>query len=183
MPLRFCVRACAPIKTPSDEHDTGDGEKEQAAQPCFHLYPLLTAWKTPSSDTWKTLTPVCVCQCVCETVPYFMLLIIAGVIFLLASECLMKKQLRDVFVWFALMRWDSWKQLWWCDRLYTRIWHAVCVFHLNVLLLSLQLIHWLIAVCTYLVEWRASVVWMFAVVHWWRQIESWKCSTAGYEIC
>lgn len=64
MPLHFCVRACTPIKTPSDEHDTGDGEKEQAAQRCFHLYPLLTAWKTQSPDTWKMLTPVCVSVCV-----------------------------------------------------------------------------------------------------------------------
>lgn len=31
---------CTPIKTPSDEHGTGDGEKEKAAQPCFHLSPF-----------------------------------------------------------------------------------------------------------------------------------------------
>lgn len=115
----------------------------------FPPFNCLKSWAL----TQEKCSPLCVCQCVCETVPYFMLLIIAGVIFLLASGCLMKKQLWDVFVWFAVMRWDSWKQLWCCDRLYTRIWYAVCVFHLNVLLLSVQLIHWLIA----------SVVWLLYI--------------------
>lgn len=101
MPLS--VRGCAPIKTPSDEHDTGDVEKEQAAQPRFHLPPFkLQLWHEKSSHVH-----VChACDFVRNIVTYLMLLIVR-VILLLILECFIKKHLFDVFVWVSVMLWTE----------------------------------------------------------------------------
>lgn len=118
---------------------------------------------------------VCVCACVCDPAPefvrdiviYFMLLIFR-VILVLALECLITEHLFDVFVWVVLMLCDrvgsSFGDMTDCVQAPVLLWACTptCVFHLNALLFSLQLIQRLMAARTCLREWRASVVSVFA---------------------
>ena len=109
--VRLCTRAserarlCTPIKTPSDEHDTGDVEQEQAAQPRFHLLPfkLRLTWKV---NTRAHVSRVWLCQKQCYIFNgadlHSHLSAYTGV--------LNKKQLFDVFVWVSVML---------CDRVWS----------------------------------------------------------------
>ena len=138
-----CMRVCepTPIKTPSGEHDRRDGEKEQAAQPCFHHLPPFYCTKNSALTHKNHHIFVCVCVCVCERRRHCYIFHVADdrgsyhsarirVFDKAALAC--EGQQACVCLVRVNTVWHIWKRLWWLDRLYDT--PRVCVPSLKCLI-------------------------------------------------